>query len=222
MEFSVLSQVKSNFDITRRDAGDFAKFKVGPMTAEIDWYYIEQFGNLAILKAKAMGGLMVMDTVVINPVERDLPLFSADAISAMGKNTLLVELYDTMLDPASFDSAKLDAVKSGIADVPDKDLGTHWYDSIRLGCSFAKCAGKSTKPQLEKAISDMLAAYLEQAKAAAVLGEDERKEKCAKAQGYVDGLLANGGPATDAFVKGLGAERAEKFLRDILFSTTHD
>ena len=212
--------IKSDFNVTQRDAGEFAKFNAGPMSAELEWYYIEQLGNLAIMRAKAMGGMMVMDTVVLNPVERDLPLLSIDAISAMGKNTLLIELYDTMLDAAGFDTTELDAAKRSIADLPEYDVGKHWYDDLRLPCSIAKRTKSSFKPQLENAVADMLKAYLKQAKAAVQLSEDEQKSKCAKAVEYVNGLIANGGPATDAFSKTFGAERAEKFIRDVLFSTT--
>ena len=52
-----------------------------------------------------------------------------------------------------------------------------------------------------------------------VAGEEDKLEKQRKASVYVEGLLENGGPSTDVFVKGLGHERTARLFRHILFGT---
>ena len=44
---------------------------------------------------------MKMESVVLSVQQKDVPLFNTDWIYAMGKETQLVELYDTMLEPFS-------------------------------------------------------------------------------------------------------------------------
>ena len=52
-----------------------------------------------------------------------------------------------------------------------------------------------------------------------VAGEENKLEKQRKSAVYVEGLLENGGPSTDVFVKGLGRERTARLFRHILFGT---
>lgn len=51
---------------------------------------------------------------------------------------------------------------------------------------------------------------------------DEVADKAAKralSDSYVQGLLDNGGPSTDQFVKMLGIERTTEYFKKIIFGT---
>ena len=176
-------------------------------------------GNVSFLHGKAMGGLMKMDTLVINAVERDMPLFSYDYISAMGNHTMLVEYYDTLLDAAGFELSSLERIKESISALRDNDLGEHWYDYMKLDASFAKKTKKKELPQLESAFDTALGAYLAIASAKPPLSGEQAAQKRAKAAKYVEGLFKNGGPSTDAFVKAIGEERSRALFSRIVFGT---
>lgn len=214
-----LQRIHARFPLTKRDAGEYARFQASPLAVMLDWYEAEGLGNVSVIHGKAMLGLMRMDTLVINSVERDAPLFSYDYISAMGNHTMLVEYYDTLLAPEALDAVPLAAVKETIATLPDHDLGEHWYDDMKLSASFAKRAKKAALPQLSHAFLSALDAYLALADGKPPLSEAETRQKRDKAAAYVDGLLEKGGPSTDAFCKTLGREKTEDLFTRIVFGT---
>lgn len=215
----IIETISSSFMLTKKDAGEYDTFKAPPLNIKLQWYYAAGLGNVCLLRGKAMGGLMLMDTLVINPTLRDMPLFSYDYISAIGKYTVLVEYYDTLLDKSSFDAAALKAIKAQIAAIPDYDLGKHWYDPIKLDASFAKRTKKSATKQLDDAFHSALATYLVQASNKPLLDEAAKALKLKRAAEYVNGLLQNGGPSTDAFAKALGKERTKELFTKIVFGT---
>lgn len=219
MTEQVFQAINARFPLTKLDAGQYARFKASPLSVELDWYAAEGLGNVSFLHGKAMGGLMQMDTLVIDPFCCDAPLFSYDFISAMGNITVLTEYYDTLLHADGFDPAALAAVKASVAMLPDHDLGAHWYDSMKLPASFAKKTKKAQLPRLETAFSDALDAYLALAAALPVLDAAAQTQKREKASAYVNGLLTNGGPSTDAFSKALGKEQTRDLFARIVFGT---
>jgi hypothetical protein len=72
------------------------------------------------MKASGFFGLMRMDTLIINPTEIDLPLYSYDRIFAMGNDTLIVELYDTLI--GEYSDAELKAVKESYKSMRMEDV----------------------------------------------------------------------------------------------------
>lgn len=212
-----IDRISSYYPLTENDAGEYHNFKSGAMKIKIDWYYAQGLGNVCALRASAMLGLMKMYTLVINPFGKNAPLFSFDYIIAMGKHTLLLELYDTAQskDPSlEKPMAALLSVKSGIAEVPDHDLGQHWYDDMKLSPSFAKRTGKANALKLDNAADEYLDRYLSLCGAAELaVGENN------KVAGYVDGLFQHGGPSTDAFKKELGEEKTRDLFERIVFHT---
>jgi hypothetical protein len=156
---------------------------------------------------------MKMDTLIINPLEKDMPLYSYDRVLAMGNDTLIEELYDTLLHP--LDMEPLREVVERYLNLPEHDLGSHWYDSIKLVESVSK-KGKKMTGKFDELASDYFDAYMDLAKEAVECTEAGKKEK---ARVYVEGLLKNGGPSTDIFKKHLGEEQTAQLFRKILFGT---
>lgn len=214
-----LERISAVFPLKKRDAGEFSSFKAGPLSVSLDWYEAEGLGNVSVLGGKAMAGLMKMDTLVIQPTGRDVPLFSFDHIAAAGRHTLLIEYYDTLIDKEEFDSAPLEAVKTSCGHIPDHDPGEHWYDGMKLASSIAKKAKKTFCPDMERAFMDATDAYIGIAGRKPALDAQASREKLKLAQEYVDGLLEKGGPSTDAFVKSLGREKTREIFTRIIFGT---
>lgn len=216
---AILEQIGARFPLTALDPGAYAAFKAGPLSIQLDWYRAEGLGNVSFLHGKAMGGLMQMDTLVVNALMRDVPLFSYDYIAAMGNHTMLVEYYDTLLHREAFDTAPLLAVKTSIAPLTDNPLGEHWYDDIKLAPSFSKKVKKKDLPGLNGAFTAALDAYLTLAEKAPLLPEEAQAEKREKSAAYVNGLLEKGGPSTDAFVKALGPDKTRNLFTRIVFGS---
>lgn len=213
MTGAFLHSIQEKYPLTEIDAGDFSKLKANGMTFTVQAFHAEGLGHVSVMRAKGFFGLMRMDTLIINPTEIDLPLYSYDRIFAMGNDTLIVELYDTLV--GAYDADALARVKNGYVDLPERDPGVHWYDSIKLPESISKKGKKSHMPRMDQLTKEHFAAYLS-SDAASVSDQETKRQK---ASVYVEGLLKNGGPSTDVFKKALGEEKTEALFREILFGT---
>ncbi|MBO7398122.1 MAG: hypothetical protein J6V10_03435 [Clostridia bacterium] len=206
-----LGKIGEKYALKETDARGMGRIKASGMTFEVKAFDAEGLGRVSVMSAKGFFGLMKMNTVIANPLYVDLPLYSYDLIAAMGNYTLITELYDTVL--GEFDeTALLDVVKK-YGFVPDRDPGEHWYDSIKLASSVSKKTDKKDSGLLGSLARNHFAEFIK-TDAPAVTDVETKKKKAAV---YVEGLLENGGPSTDAFIKAIGAEKTGELFRKVLF-----
>ncbi len=208
------SAIGAVFPLTELPTGEFATLKANGMTFRIHRYDAEGLGSVSTMEATGFFGLMKMDTLIINPTQKDMPLLSYDRVYAMGNDTLIFEVYDTLLAQTSL--TETEKAKSGGKDLPDHDLGAHWYDKIKLPVSFAKKGKKRHTPAFDALTLAYLNGFLADCKGADACPEQPKREK---ASVYVEGLLKNGGPSTDVFKKAIGEEKTARLFRRILFAT---
>ena len=211
----MLEIIDNSFPLEEIDVKEYAKLKAKGMKFSIKAYKAKGLGHVSVMTAKGFFGLMNMDTLIINATEKDLPLYSYDRVFAMGNDTLIVELYDTVINPSEFED--IDKVNDKYADVPKHDLGEHWYDSIKLEESVSvKGKVKKDKEFFDKYALEHFQAYINTVNGGA---DVDSKLKNEKASVYVEGLLKNGGPSTDVFKKALGDEATRELFRNYLFGT---
>jgi len=211
---TMLEQIAASFPLTELPCSEYEKMKVSGMNFHIRRFYANGLGNVSAMVASGFFGLMKMDTLVITPTEKDMPLFSYDRVLAMGNDTLIFELYDTLLHSA--DLSSLEQVKQEASQLPDHDLGAHWYDSIKLPVSLSKKGKKAHTAAFNDCSLKYLDAFLTAAGTAAPCEAEPKREKSSV---YVEGLLTHGGPSTDVFKKGIGDEKTAALFRKILFAT---
>ena len=210
----LLNTIEAKYPLTEQDAGDYAKLKANGMKFTIRAYRAEGLGWVSVMTASGFFGVMKMDTLIINPTEVDMPLLSYDRVHAMGNDTLIYELYDTLVGQP--DLSALNKAKGRTNLLPDHDLGKHWYDNIKLPQSISKKCKKVQSPAFDDAAYQYLVAFLNAAKTAPACEATAKQEK---ASVYVEGLLSNGGPSTDVFKKSLGEEKTAELFRTVLFGT---
>ena len=210
----MLRAITAQYHLNGITTGEYGKMKVNGMNFEVWAFHAEGLGHVSAMTAKGFFGLMKMDTLIINPTTKDMPLFSYDRVHAMGNDTLIYELYDTILEKA--DLSRVETVKENYAGLPNHDLGSHWYDDIKLPVSLSKKGKKSQTAAFDSCAMEYLEAFLADASEAGYCDPAGKKEK---ASVYVEGLLTNGGPSTDIFKKGLGQEKTAELFRKILFGT---
>lgn len=210
----LLEVLETEFPFEQKEVGEFAKIKVKGMNFTIEQYHAKGLGNVSVMRATGFFGLMKMDTLIINPIECDAPLLSYDRILAMGNDTLLLELFNTMLGEVDLEGIR--KVNTAYEALPEHDPGNHWYSDIKYAESAAKKGKKKDSAAFDKLAQDYMKAYVEMAKKAPAC---DGKEKRAKASVYVEGLLSNGGPSTDVFKQYYGEEKTAYLFRNILFGT---
>ena len=210
----LLRTVTESFHLNATEVGEFRKMKINGMLFHIWAFEAEGLGHVSAMSATGFFGLMKMDTLIINPTEVDMPLLSYDRVHAMGNDTLIFELYDTVTGEA--DLKAVADVKAAHASLPDHDLGTHWYDSIKLPESVSKKGKKAKTAAFDALTQSYMDAYLACCKEAAPCSAAAKREKAAV---YVEGLLSNGGPSTDVFLKAMGPEQTARLFRKVLFGT---
>ncbi len=218
---NMLKTLNESFPLEEKPVGEFAKIKVKGMNFTIQKYYAKGLGNVSVMRAVGFFGLMKMDTLIINPVERDVPLFSYDRVLAMGNDTLILELYNTFLnEDVTLYQEQLEGIQKvneAHKSLPNHDLGSHWYDGIKLPESASKKGKKKDTPSFDAMAQEYFKAYVESAMSSDKI--DTKASKMQKASVYVEGLLSNGGPSTDIFKEYYGEEKTAYLFRKILFGT---
>lgn len=214
MTEKLLHLISNTFTLEPRDTGEFSVLKANGMTFRIRSFDAPELGLVSVMEAKGFFGLMKMDTLIINPLVKDAPLFSYDRVHAMGNDTLIFELYNTFLTPRSLNG--LDWVKVDAAGLPEHDLGEHWYDPIKLPQSLAKKGRSNISRDFDEAVMAYSAEFLRICQAAPACDRGTKQEK---ASAYVEGLLTHGGPSTDVFKKAIGDEKTAELFRTVLFGT---
>ena len=179
------------------------------MVFETEVYAVEGLGHLCILRMNAFLGLMKMETAVLAVTERDVPLLNLDWVNAAGKETMMAELYDTMLQPSQAETlARFQAVKDRDGDLPEPPAKPHWYDSLLFPCSYHK-SGKKLSQRFNRAAADYMRVFLTALEAASPCA---KAEKGAKIRRFAETLVAQGGPAVDMVTRLFGAETAHRLI----------
>ena len=208
----LLARLKAHFPLKEIPVGEFRKLKIKGMTFTIRQYEAAGLGNVSWMNAAGFFGLMKMESLIVNPKWKDMPLLSYDRVKALGRDTLIIELTDTLIGPCYL--KPLEEVKARYRSLPDHDLGSHWYDSVRLEQSVSKKGKKALSACFDALTDEYLDAY---AACAEQAGPCAPREKAQKSGAYAEGLLLHGGPSTDVFKKGLGEEKTADLFRRVLF-----
>lgn len=207
---SVVEELEKKYSIQKIQAPEFSAFEMSGMHFTAEGYEMETAGHLSVMKAE---GPMKMESVIVNPFEKDAPLFSIDHIILPDQQMLYMEQYDTLLQ----EKRKEDAfwkLKEKYASIPDIPVKENWYDQVRYSSSVVKRADSSQTELLEKLIQEYSETYLEVLSSAPLCDKEKKKKK---ADEYRDGLLNHGGPAADGFLKTWGKEKTEEFFVKVLF-----
>ncbi len=217
MTDKILKLIEQRYTLKKKSVGAYKTFKAKGMTFVCDAFEAEGLGHVSVMRAKGFFGLMKMDTLVIAPESKDLPLLSYDRIIAMGNDTLIIELYDTMGDEKA-DLSLVNSIKNKYSCLPERfakgEEPAHWYDDIRLSETTSKKGKKAHKVGFDAYAAEYIYSYL--SLDASDCNAAEKKERT---DIYVDGLLNEGGPATDVFKKEFGFVKTSEILKSVLFGT---
>ena len=206
----MLELLSRRYPVRKVELGSDARLKKGVFAFDTEVHKVGDLGHLCSLRMKAMLGLMRMETVVLAVSGKDVPLLNLDWVKAAGKETQIVELYDTQLQPYPQDAlAAFQTLRERDGELPDYAAsGAHWYDEILYPCSYHK-TGKGITGRLNQAARAYTETFLEQLDAAPACDPEAKK---AKTRAFAENLLSHGGPAVDQVTKLFGRETAERLI----------
>lgn len=205
----VRTLLEKQYTLKKEDLGADARLSKKGMVFETEAYEIPDLGHFCILRMNAFLGLMKMETAVLSVTGKDVPLLNLDWVRAFGKETQIVELYDTQLTPYPDEAlAAFDALRRRDDDLPGMSSNGHWYDAILYPCSYHK-AGKKLTERLAAAARDYTETFLRQL---ADAPSCDAEAKRAKNRAFAERLFAEGGPAVDQVTKLFGPETARRLI----------
>ncbi len=217
---AVLDELKENYTITPVDAGEYKEMSIyGIMKFDVEQYDIADIGNLSIMRMNM--GLMQMSTIVITPIDKNLPLFSADYLYILSNRKAYLEFYDVVEEKDS----QYNGLMEELADVQEKythldnfEASEAWYESLLTVVSY-KSGTLDDDEELQNILMDSLSTYIKHSNDFPVLSTEDREEKLNITIEYTDGLIEKGGVSTDVFKKELGPEETKKFFDQVFFGT---
>ncbi len=127
--------INNKYPLTYCDSAAYDNIKIKGITFDIKSYNATGLGHVSTMHATGLFGLMKMDTLIVSPIDIDLPILSYDRFMVMGNDTLIIEGYDTMVDSTNLDS--LMKIKEHYSTLPHRNPGQHWYDDIKLNESIS-------------------------------------------------------------------------------------
>jgi len=210
MNTSFLALFANKGTLVPKDVTPFQSFSGKGMTFRLESFDWNGSACVAHLTMRAFCGLMKMDTLICTPYAKDMPLFSYDYICALGRRTMMVEAYDTMVQP--IDLSTMTAIKARYADLKDKPTKPAWFDSLKLAPTLCKTGDKTRLETMAREMTEAYLALFETAK------ETEPDAKQAKNSAYVEGLIKDG-PTFRVVSKMVGVEPAKTLFRKFLFGT---
>ena len=199
-----------SYSLKRLDLGADARLAKKGFTFETESYEVQELGHLCIMRMKAMLGLMRMETVILSVTHKDVPLINLDYVKAAGKETQIVELYNTQI------TSEAEELQEAFRKIRDRDAdladytsaGKHWYDDILYPCSYHK-TGKGVSDRLAGTARDCAGTYLSLLSSAPACDPAEKQDKV---RTFAETLLKSGGPAVDQMTKLFGHDTAERMI----------
>ena len=215
LETVVKRQLLPDYRLRPVDIGADANLSAKGFVFRTDCFEVEGVGHLCIMTMKAMAGLMKMETAVISPLLKDMPLINFDRVAAAGRETQLVEMYDTQIQPLPDEWLdEYRRIKLSAYDLKDYvPKARHAYDDLKYAESFQKTA-RGASDRLAQAADDYMKVYARQLREAAACSAGEKE---ALVRAFTDSLVSSGGPAVNNMKKLFGEETAERMIRERMY-----
>lgn len=217
---AAMSELERFGTVTAEDPGEYKVMKLNPlMKFDVGQYQVEGLGNLSVMKVNM--GVMQMATFVITPMEKNMPLLSADYVYILGSRKSYLEFYDVVEKKDEEYQKLMDRLLAVLAQYEDLEAietSPAWYQDL-LTVTAYKGGGSQEDVRLQNMLTESVGAYMEHAVNLPALSEEGQEEKRRITEAYTDGLIEKGGISTDVFKSSLGDEKTRDFFGKVFFGT---
>ena len=217
---AVMEEIRVCYPVAPVDPGRYSLIRVrGIMKFHVQQYRIEGVGNLSAMKVNV--GLMQMLSVIVTPLEKDVPLTSLDYIYLLGRRKTYLEYFDLSAghkEPTVLCRQKMAALSKDFGDLRDHEIKPSWQDSLLLGF-LHKQGVAADDARLFDMQKEGLEAMLELCAEAPALTGGQSAARRQDVAAYYNSLLSRGGAAADVFRASLGEETTRDLFARVLFGT---
>jgi len=215
-----LEILRKYYTVTERTVPEeFRNLDIQNMHFEIRQYEIVGVGNLLTMKC-ADSKIFQMDSFVLMPYFKNLPLFTTDYMYNGETRSYMNEIYNLVDYQDELYLSYIEKFKTNRekhADLRDMPLRSCWYDAIR-----PVYTAKLTKPDADEEnmqiFIENLNTFIEMEQNTPVFPDEaSRQKKWMLNKNYADRLVDDGGVSTDVFKKTLGVETTKRFFSEVFF-----
>ncbi len=218
LQNAALSVLQARYPLEKLDSGEFAQMRVKDIDFRIRHYAAGDAGHLLMMDT-ADSPQMQMATIVLTPLEKNLPLLSIDYMYIGETRAFLIELYalvekrDTRFESFMERFTILLNTQSALPDMPMKPA---WYDNLRP-VSIAKFSSPENDEAIARLAIDVLELYAEMEQNSPPLASQAATVKRRLTENYVDRLLDDGGVTTDIWKQHLGDALLRRYYYEVFF-----
>ena len=208
-----LSELKKKYECKQIDVGDFKEVKIEGSKITIEAFDIDGVGRVSTVEVIGFLKLWKMQSLIINPLEKDAPIYYYHRHNRKGRDICKIEVLDMLLEVREF--PEFNPVLEKYADIQDLEDKPNWYDEIKMPSCILKAVKKNENAKLDEVAKDHFAAYMQVIENSPVCGK-ARKKECVKE--FTDGLVEESGIAVLQLFRSYYKKYIAKALcLDILF-----
>lgn len=209
----MIEEIKVKYTCKTVDAGVFANVVIEGAKFKICAYDVQGIGRVATVEMKRLIGLWEMQSLIITPYQKDMPIYYYNRHREKGNYIYRVEVFNTQLN--DIDVSDMSNVVEKYASLPDEVQNERWYDYLKLPVSAVKKVDKKSKEELSPMIWEHFDAYMKLLEKAAECKPSEKKKKVSV---FTKALLENSGIAiVEIFIANYGEKVTEKLVNEVLF-----
>lgn len=209
----MLEEIKSKYVCEKQDADVFEKVVIDGATFRINAYNAKGLGRVATVEMKRLIGFWDMQSLIITPFEKDMPIYYYNRHRNKGSYICHLEAFCGKYEQMDF-SAMTDVIEK-YTSLPDEPPFELWYDEYKLPVCAIKKVEKKRKEELSPLVWEHFRAYMDILENAPVCKPVEKKKRF---NSFVKQLCENGGIAVvDIFNATYNKKVTEKLANEVIF-----
>lgn len=95
----MLRAITARYHLNAIPLGQFTKMKLGTTEFQLWAFHADGLGHVSALTASGFLGLNVTQVLILNPTERDMPLYICRRVRKPGSDSLRIARVDTLVEP---------------------------------------------------------------------------------------------------------------------------
>ena len=208
----MMEEIQSKYNCKAVNAEVFEKVVIEGAKFKISAFDVKEVGRVATVEMKRLIGLWEMQSLIITPHEKDMPIYYYNRHREKGNYVCRVEMFDTQLNEIVVsDFIELEKKYDILQDLEQSE---RWYDDMKLYGAVKKVE-KSKKEELTPYIFEHFQTYMNMLENVQSCKIMQKKKRITT---FVDMLCEKSGIAIiEIFLANYGPKVTEKLAKEVLF-----